>query len=201
MVDAATLLSQQYDLIKKTDSAYKYNKLASATKDSMHIEEQMKEVQSLKYKEQSYQQDQEIKKAAEKKERKDNLQFLGIAIFIITLFAVLILLSRRKSKPRALQYLGLVGLLLLFEFVTIFLHPFIAKFSSYTPVFILIISVAVAFLLAPIHTRLTDWVQNKLGRKPTGRHGKKNDTIHHKPKARNYKKGKAKDHDKETPPD
>ena len=53
----------------------------------------------------------------------------------------------------------------LFEFITVFIHPYLEKVTNHTPIYILLISVGVALLLAPLDHRLTDWVKVKLAKK------------------------------------
>ena len=43
---------------------------------------------------------------------------MGIAIFIINLFFIVLLLSKRKINPKTIEFLGLLTLLLLFEFIS-----------------------------------------------------------------------------------
>ena len=96
------------------------------------------------------------------KERKNKLQLIGIILFIITFFAILIIFSRRRAHPKALKYLGLLGLILLFEFIALFIHPYIDRVTGHNPVYMLIILVAIAAILVPLHHKLEHWVKEKL---------------------------------------
>ncbi len=61
--------------------------------------------------------------------------------------------------------MGVLGLLLLFEFISMFMHPYIAHFTHETPVLILLISVGIASVLAPVHHKLEHWWKQKLTHK------------------------------------
>jgi hypothetical protein len=62
--------------------------------------------------------------------------------------------------------MGLLGLLLLFEFISLFIHPHIADYTNHSPILMLLILVAIAALLVPAHHRLQKFVINKLAHKP-----------------------------------
>jgi len=162
---ASGFLASAYEEEHNTDSAFRYFKVLMATKDTLFSEERIKEVQSLSFTEQSRQQEIAEEKARSEEERRNNLQMIAIAVFIITFFIIVLILSRGKTRPGLLEFLGLVALLLLFEFIALFLHPYIANWTGHTPVFMLLILVFVASILVPLHHRLEHWVKQKLVRR------------------------------------
>ena len=115
--------------------------------------------------EQLRQKDKAAARLIEEKERKENLQMMGIAIFILAFFGVLSLWSKRKIKPKSLRYIGLLGLLLMFEFISYLLHPVIGKITHHIPVLFVLTSVAIASTILPIHHRLEHWVEKELAHK------------------------------------
>lgn len=161
-LDASKFLADFYNGESKTDSAYKYLAIAVALKDSLFNEEKVRQVEYLTFKEHLRQLELAEAKAKEQQERKNNLQLLGIAIFIITFSLFVVLLSRKKLKPRTIEFTGLLALLLLFEFISLILHPIIGEWTHHTPVLMLVILVVVAALLVPAHHRLQRWVKEKL---------------------------------------
>lgn len=165
----AFFISELYDLQHNTDSAYKYFRLATASKDSMFNDEKVREMEKLNFKEQIRQDKLKEAIAKEKEQRAHDLQNLGIVLFIITFFVGLILLSKKKVKPAWVKYAGLFGLLMLFEFISVYLHPFIAHFTHHVPVYMLSITVAIAALLVPLHHKMEEWVTHKLVHKRRGR--------------------------------
>ena len=58
--------------------------------------------------------------------------------------------------------MGVLSLLFLFEFLTLLLHPVIVEFTHHTPIFELLIFVAIAALLVPAHHRLEHILLKKL---------------------------------------
>lgn len=69
---------------------------------------------------------------------------------------------KKKIKPRTIETLGIIALLLVFEFIALFLHPYIAEWTHHTPVYMLLILVGVAAILSPSHHRLEKWMKTKL---------------------------------------
>jgi tetratricopeptide (TPR) repeat protein len=165
ILNASTFLSASFKDLNRIDSAYYYQGITIAAKDSLFSQEKTRAVQNLSFTEKIRQ--QEIEEAARlaKEERKSNIQLLGIVTFISFFFGLLFVFSKRHVNPKVIKFLGLLGLLLLFEFISLFLHPYIAKFTHHTPVFMLLILVAIAALLVPMHHKLAQWVKEKLAQK------------------------------------
>jgi tetratricopeptide (TPR) repeat protein len=159
---ASQLLAEQFEKNKRIDSAFVYMKAALTIKDTLFDENDMREIQVMSMKEQLRQEGIAQERERIKKERVENLQWLSISIFIIIFFGVLLLLSRSKARPKSLRNLGLLGLLLLFEFVSVFLHPFITDLTHHIPILTLLIAVAIASLLLPLHHKMEKWVEHRL---------------------------------------
>jgi tetratricopeptide (TPR) repeat protein len=113
--------------------------------------------------------EEDNRKAAE--ERKRNLQLLGIAVFILSFIMLIVLLSRVKIKLIYIKILGVLALLLLFEFISLLIEPLISKWTNDTPLYTLLVLVAVASVLIPTHHRLEHWVKERL----TKTHGLKHE--------------------------
>ena len=163
ILNAAKRLNQLYEKEKLIDSAYRYSKIANETRETILSEQKIVQLEGMKFNEQLRRQENEIQEIKVQKERKNKLRLIGIILFIVTFFAILIILRRRKAHPTALKYLGLLGLLLLFEFIALFIHPYIDKLTDHNPVYMLIILVGVAAILVPMHHKLEHWVKEKLG--------------------------------------
>ncbi len=101
----------------------------------------------------------------EEKERKNNLQLIGITAFIVTFILFFLLIIRRKTKPRTIEFFGIVALLLIFEFIALFIHPHLEKWTHHTPVYMLLILVGIASVLVPLHHRMERFIKEKLAHK------------------------------------
>lgn len=147
------------------DSTLKYLELVSVLKDSLNNEEQLRATNNMTYAENAYQQQREQERAAEQQERKENLQMSGITLFILTLFVFFVVLTRFRANPKLISHLGLVSLLLLFEFISLLLHPFIAHITDHSPVLMLLALAVIAATLAPLHKRIEKWIEERVGKK------------------------------------
>ena len=165
ILDASTFLSTYFKGLNRIDSAYYYQGITVATKDSLFSQEKTREVQNLSFSEKIRQQEIEEADKQAKEERKSNIQLLGIVTFISFFFGLLFVFSKRHVNPKIIKFLGLLGLLLLFEFISLFLHPYIATLTLHTPVYMLLIMVAIASMLVPMHHKLQRWVKEKLAQK------------------------------------
>ncbi len=159
--NAGNLLTQIYQG-KNDHFELMYLKIALAAKDSMFNAEKIKEVQKLSFNESERQQEISEEKKLEAQKRIVNLQLTGIALFIILLFLILLLLSKSRTHRKVIEYMSVFSLLLVFEFITLFIQPFVKHFSNDLPVIELLILVGVSSLLVPIHHKLTHWLREKL---------------------------------------
>ena len=177
ILNASTFLSTYFKNMNRFDSAYYYQSITIAAKDSLFSQEKSREVQNLSFTEKIRQ--QEIEEAARlaREERKSNIQLIGIVTFISFFFALLFVFSKRHVNPKVIKFLGLLGLLLLFEFISLFLHPYIAAFTHHTPVYMLLILVLIASLLVPMHHKLQRWVKEKLAQKTMNARTEYPDTL------------------------
>ena len=90
------------------------------------------------------------------------LQFLFIGMFIPALFLFTLLISRRKVHARVIRFLGIISLLIFFEYLTLLLHPYVAEITNHTPILELLIFVCIAAVLIRAHHRIEDWFVHKL---------------------------------------
>jgi hypothetical protein len=74
-----------------------------------------------------------------------------------------LLLSRSFiTSTRLIEFLGIMALLIVFEFLNLLLHPFLEGVTNHTPEFMLLALVCVAALIIPLHQRLEKWSTAKL---------------------------------------
>jgi len=166
VLSSSQKLASLFKTSKQLDSSIVYYEIAMSTKDSLTKQEKQKRVQTLTFNEELRQTEIAKQKKEAAAARKRNLEMAAIAIFIpLFLFAVL-LLGRRKVKSRTIEFLGILGLLFLFEFIVLFTHPYIGHWTHESPVWMLLILVAVAAILIPLHHRSEAWIKKKLANKP-----------------------------------
>jgi len=160
--NASQFLTSYFKEQGRLDSAFHYQELSITAKDSLFSQEKTKEVQNLTFAERQRQEELAEQKLADEEASRKNLQLAGIAIFIPMFFLFVMYLSRHKAKPRTVEFLGILALLLVFEFVTLLVHPYIERWTHETPILTLLILVAIAAILVPLHHRTEHWVKSKL---------------------------------------
>lgn len=163
-VDASSLLSKLYKSQSNIDSAFAYQDIMITLTDSIDNKERAKEVESITIAEELRQ--KEIVEAHEKEmeDRRQKLQLLAIGILIPIFFFISIFLSRRKVNKKVIEFSGIISLLMLFEYLTLFIHPFVAEKSHHSPFIEIIVFVIIAALLTPSHHKVEHWLIGKLSK-------------------------------------
>ena len=165
-MEAAARLAQVYKIKHNTDSTLKYLEISSVLKDSIYSQQKIMQVQNLAFAEQQRQAEANERKIKEEKERRHNLQFAILGIGVISFVMLLLLLSNSIIvRTGFIKFLGIVALLLVFEFFNLLAHPYLEKITNDSPFLMLLLLVCIAALLVPIHHRLEKWVTHKLTEK------------------------------------
>jgi hypothetical protein len=169
IANASAFLSAYFKEIGRLDSAYTYQEIMLAAKDSLYSQQKVKEVQNIFFNEKIRQQELKEARAKAEEEREHNLQMVGIAAFIITFMLFLLMVSKRNLNTKTVEILGVIALLMVFEFISLLIHPFIAHITHHQPVFLLMFLVAIAALLVPLHHRLEHWFVAQLSHRSFAR--------------------------------
>jgi tetratricopeptide (TPR) repeat protein len=166
-LEIATFLTGYYKNRNVIDSAFNYQRLALIIKDSLFGQNKVKQIQILSLNEALRQEKIEEDLQLAKKERNDNIQMMGIGVFIISSLLVVVLFIKRRVNPKLIEVWGIISLLLLFEFIALLIHPFIAAFTHHTPILIFIILVVIAAILVPLHHKMEKFLKEILAHKIT----------------------------------
>ncbi len=162
-MNAAGFLSQVYNKLHQSDSAFYYLSMESALKDSVFNQTNINKIQTLAFNEQIRNIDEEAKQKAAEEQREQNIQFALIAFGIITFIIFFLLLSRSIiANERLISFFGVLGLLIVFEFINLLLHPWLSSITHESPVLMLLALVAIASLLIPFHHKMEHWIKEKM---------------------------------------
>ncbi|MBL0049125.1 MAG: tetratricopeptide repeat protein [Bacteroidetes bacterium] len=162
-LSASTLLTKLYKQENKIDSAFKYQQIMIATRDSVFSREKIIRLQTLEFNEQLRQQELAAEKTKSEVARKQNIQYALIAIGLVSLIILFLFLSRSFiTNTKLISFFGVIALLLVFEFLNLLLHPFLERITHHSPILMLLALVCIAALLVPLHHKLEKWTTVKL---------------------------------------
>jgi hypothetical protein len=159
LIDNAESLRLIHEQLNNKDSAYYYAKLVIAYRDTVFSEQKNIQVQNLMFAQQVHKQEEEQEQLKIKQERMNNIQYaviaLGLLIFIILFF----LLSHSiVANERLIKFLGILSLLIVFEFINLLIHPYLSNITNHSALLMLVIMVCIAALLIPLHHKLEKWI-------------------------------------------
>ncbi|RDC56155.1 tetratricopeptide repeat protein [Pedobacter chinensis] len=158
---ASNLLTEIYQG-KNDRLELRYLKKATAAKDSMFNAEKVKQIQTLSFNEAIRQEEIAAEKHREEENRIINLQMISIAIFIPIFFLIVLALNKSRTHRKVIEFMSVLSLLFVFEFIALFIHPFVQRVSNHLPLLELAILVAFASVLVPLHHKMTNWMREKL---------------------------------------
>jgi len=160
--DAATFLSRYYKDTRNFDSAYSYLEHAAVLQDSLKGQAKTREAMIISSNEQLRQAELAEEKEKERASRLQQLQILAICIFIPLFFLLTLIISRIRIHRNAIRFMGVVSLLMVFEFLTLLLHPVIEEYTHHNNVLVLLALVVIGAALIPLHHRLEHVLIEKL---------------------------------------
>ncbi len=161
-LNATDFLAAYYKHIN-IDSAYTYLSGMVAIRDSIFSEEKSKEMENLSFDENMRQQEIAANKMAEEHARKNNLELIGITAGLIILISLFFVMSRSVIvHERWLKFLGILGLLVVFEYFYILVDPYVVKITNESPLWMLLCLLLIAVILEPIHNRIEHWITHKV---------------------------------------
>jgi len=159
----AEVLRKIYTHTAEKDSIIYYSQLEIAYKDSLSNQRRQSEFQNLTFSQQLRDIDEQTKAKLAAAEHRQNIQFALIALGIISFVLIFLLLSRSIiTNTKMIEFLGVIALLIVFEFLNLLLHPFLENVTHHSPALMLLALVCIAALLVPIHHKMERWAIAKL---------------------------------------
>ena len=159
----AEVLRKIYTEAGVKDSIIYYAQMEISYKDSASNQKKQSEFQNLSFAQQLRDIDEQSKAKQASAERRQNIQFALIAFGIISFIIIFLLLSRSFiTNTKMIEFLGVVALLIVFEFLNLLLHPFLERITNHSPLLMLLALVCIAALLVPLHHKVEKWATHKL---------------------------------------
>ena len=164
-VKPANMIAELYEKTN-CDSTLKYAGIYKVANDSVFSNKTNQQIQLMTFDENLRQQELAIEKANGEDQRKQNIQYALLAFSIIAFLILYLLLSRSFiTNTRLIEFLGVIALLIVFEFLNLLLHPFLERVTHHSPVLMLLALVCIAALLVPLHHKIEKWTTAKLVKK------------------------------------
>lgn len=161
-VKPAKMLADIYEK-NNCDSTLKYASIYKIANDSVFSNKINQQIQVMTFDEKLRQQESTAEITKAEYQRKQNIQFAFLAFGIISFVILFLLLSRSFiTNTKLIGFLGVIALLIVFEFLNLLLHPFLERVTHHSPILMLLALVFIAALLVPLHHRLEKWATLKL---------------------------------------
>lgn len=161
-IKPAKLLLDVYEN-KNSDSAIKYFKIYRTANENLFSTKTMQQTQLLTVENEIKQKELAEEKLKAEEQNKEDMQYIIIAIGILSFLILFLLLSRSFiTNTKLIHFFGVIGLLIVFEFLNLLLHPFLEKVTHHNPILMLLALVGIAALLVPLHHKVEHWATAKL---------------------------------------
>ena len=161
-VKPAKLLTELYEK-RNCDSTLKYANLYKIANDSVFSNKINQQIQVMTFDEELRQQELATEKTKVEEQRDQNIQYALLAFGIISFLILFLLLSRSFiTNTKLIEFLGVIALLIVFEFLNLLLHPFLERVTHHSPILMLLALVCIAALLVPLHHKSEKWATAKL---------------------------------------
>jgi len=166
IADACEQLYKLYNKTGQTDSAYYFVQQTLIYKDSISNAIVQSQIQNTTLLLHLDEKEKEVRLADDKLKHRQNIQYAAMAIGIIVLLLIFFVFSRSfLIGARAIEFIGTIVLLMVFEFIDLFIHPYLGKWSNDSPLIMLLALVLIASLLIPIHHKIEHLTKQELIKK------------------------------------
>ena len=139
-------------------TAYLYNVAYNQYKDSIRNMAKEADVLKLEVDNNNRRRERQLKEEEEQTVRRHNIQYMGLTAGLATLFIVLVMLGFFMVSPRTIRALGFFSFIFLFEFIILLADKQIHEMTHGEPWKVLLIKIALAALLLPLH----HWLEHKV---------------------------------------
>lgn len=158
LLTSSLLLSELSESTNR-DEALRFQKIALAAQQNLFSQEKNRQIEALNFGESMRQMEIQNAERIAKQERKHNLQFAAIALGVVIFVILFLVVSHTMVvNQNIIKFLGVLALLIVFEFINLLIHPLLGRVTHHSPLLMLIIMVGIAALLIPFHHRLEKFV-------------------------------------------
>lgn len=161
-LEAALEVTKNLDTLYSITGNYQQSKFFSAAyyqyKDSIQTINKEKELAQVEAQDEQARQLKAAEEAAEKKRQRNNIQYLGITIGIVTLFLLMVLFGMFRVSAGTIKMVGFFAFLMFFEFIFLIFKKNIYAITHGEPWIDLLFMIGLAAILLPLH----HWLEHKV---------------------------------------
>lgn len=155
-------IAGQFSLVNK-DSAIWYYQKALSLRDSMMNLKNLNEIKNMTEAEEERLRERSEMLEAEAAQARAILEYAAVGLVtLLSLLLFLLLSSSILVNQKWVRFLGVMVLLIFFEFINLLLHPLLGSATHHSPGLMLLGMVMLAALLVPTHHRLEKWLLHKV---------------------------------------
>ncbi len=184
VAEAAGLLYAMHKQHARSDSAYYYLEEKNLYLDSITDDQKRNRLQNTIINQQLHEAEQNAQEAQQAEQRKHNIEYAAIGLGIVIFMMIFLLLSRSLIvSARVIEAVGVIAALIVFEFINLVIHPFLAYITDHSPLLMLFILVILGAVIVPLHHKMDQWIKNRVV--------EKNKAIRQNVGKRNIEKGES----------
>lgn len=162
-IAAGQLLADFYAASNNIDSAYAYLSKVVVAKDSIFSRTKTIAIQNLSFDEDARQQQVAADRIEADRDRRNRLELIGITAAIVVMIGLFLVISKSFIvHERWVKFLGVLALLILFEYFYILIDPFVVKITHESPLWMILLLLGIAMILEPAHNRVEHWITHKV---------------------------------------
>lgn len=160
--NASEGLAEAYQEIGKYKDAYKYLNQEANLKDTLFSQERAEQIQKLEIQEKKRKAKKQARLKRQREQRKHRLQYSGIFIGLVFLFAFVFLSGKFTLPYKFAEGFIFFNFILLFEFILVILDPYIDGISGGSPLIKLAFNAVLALFIFPAHSFFEDKLKRRV---------------------------------------
>ena len=138
--------------------AYTYHTQYAQYSDSLRNLAKATELLKLEVDNDARRRDRQVREEEQDRERRHNVQYMGFTVGLVVLFIALVMMGWLAVPTSVIRALGFLSFIFLFEFIILLTDRQIAALTHDEPWKVLLIKIALAAILLPLH----HWSEHKV---------------------------------------
>lgn len=154
-------LQTLFEELGQYDSAYYYSKKAKFLKDGIFGADKIRLSEHYEVMEDLRQEELRAEKERKLEAQKHLMEYTVIGILILLLIGLSFMLRKVKIPAFWFEAFLIIILLMIFECITLIVHTYAAEITHHSPILMLLILVAIASILSPLHHQSLKYAKMK----------------------------------------